>query len=66
MGLKDTTTGDTLCDRDRPILLESISFMEPVISMAIEPKTVVDQERLIGFTGKTRPGRSYSFGLGQR
>jgi elongation factor G len=46
MGLKDTTTGDTLCDKDKPILLESISFMEPVISMAIEPKTVIDQERL--------------------
>ncbi len=46
MGLKDTATGDTLCDKDRPILLESISFMDPVISMAIEPKTVLDQEKL--------------------
>jgi len=46
MGLKDTTTGDTLCDKGRPILLESISAMEPVISMAIEPKTVLDQEKL--------------------
>jgi elongation factor G len=46
MGLKDTATGDTLCDKDKPILLESISFMEPVISMAIEPKTVLDQEKL--------------------
>jgi elongation factor G len=46
MGLKDTTTGDTLCDAAKPIVLESISSMEPVISMAIEPKTVADQERL--------------------
>ncbi len=46
MGLKDTTTGDTLCDRGHPIILESISSMEPVISMAIEPKTVLDQEKL--------------------
>jgi elongation factor G len=46
MGLKDTTTGDTLCDAAKPIVLESISSMDPVISMAIEPKTVIDQERL--------------------
>ncbi len=46
MGLKDTATGDTLCNKDKPILLESISFMDPVISMAIEPKTVLDQEKL--------------------
>jgi elongation factor G len=46
MGLKDTTTGDTLCDGERPIVLESISFAQPVISMAIEPKTVLDQEKL--------------------
>jgi len=46
MGLKDTTTRDTLCDKGRPILLESISAMDPVISMAIEPKTVLDQEKL--------------------
>jgi elongation factor G len=46
VGLKDTTTGDTLCDKERPIILESISFAQPVISMAIEPKTVLDQEKL--------------------
>jgi elongation factor G len=46
MGLKDTMTGDTLCDRNKPILLESISLMEPVISMAIEPRTALDQEKL--------------------
>jgi len=46
MGLKDTMTGDTLCDKEKPILLESISLMEPVISMAIEPRTALDQEKL--------------------
>jgi len=45
-GLKFVTTGDTLCDLEQPILLESISFPEPVISMAIEPKTQADQDRL--------------------
>ncbi|CAM3932312.1 elongation factor G [Helcobacillus massiliensis] len=46
IGLKDTTTGDTLCDPSNPIVLESMSFPEPVISMAIEPKTKGDQEKL--------------------
>ena len=46
VGLKDTTTGETICDEDHPIALESIRFPEPVISMAIEPKTKADQERL--------------------
>src|SRR5947209_9625022 len=46
VGLKVTTTGDTLCDEAHPILLESISFPEPVISVAIEPKTKVDQDKL--------------------
>jgi len=46
VGLKATTTGDTLCDEAHPILLESITFPEPVISVAIEPKTKVDQEKL--------------------
>lgn len=46
VGLKDTTTGDTLCDEGNPILLEQISFPEPVISLAIEPKTKSDQEKL--------------------
>ena len=47
MGLKKTTTGDTLCDEERPILLESIEFYKPVISMAIEPRAVGEQEKLI-------------------
>jgi len=46
VGLKDTGTGDTLCDETKPIVLEKISFPEPVISLAIEPKTTQDQEKL--------------------
>lgn len=46
VGLKDTTTGDTLCDLNHPLLLESMRFPEPVISVAIEPKTKADQEKL--------------------
>ena len=46
VGLKDTTTGDTLCDAAHPIILESIQFPEPVIFVAIEPKTKADQEKL--------------------
>src|SRR5579885_607064 len=46
VGLKETGTGDTLCDESKPIVLEQITFPEPVISLAIEPKTKSDQERL--------------------
>ena len=46
IGLKDTTTGDTLCDPTHPIVLESMTFPEPVIEVAIEPKTKADQEKL--------------------
>src|SRR5438445_628923 len=46
VGLKSTTTGDTLADESHPILLESITFPEPVISVAIEPKTKADQDKL--------------------
>jgi len=46
VGLKYTTTGDTLCVEDKPVILESIEFPEPVISIAIEPKTKADQEKL--------------------
>ncbi|HKZ71838.1 MAG TPA: elongation factor G [Nitrospirota bacterium] len=46
VGLKNTTTGDTLCDKDNPIILERIEFPEPVIAIAIEPKTKVDQEKM--------------------
>ena len=47
LGLKETTTGDTLCDEAHPILLEPIEFYEPVISQAIEAKTPADQEKLL-------------------
>jgi elongation factor G len=46
VGLKYTTTGDTLCPEDHPVILESIEFPEPVISIAIEPKTKADQDKL--------------------
>jgi len=46
IGLKLTTTGDTLCEPDRPIVLESMTFPEPVIAVAIEPKTRADEEKL--------------------
>jgi len=46
VGLKDTSTGDTLCDENRPIVLESMQFPEPVIDVAIEPKTKADQEKM--------------------
>ncbi len=47
MGLKTSTTGDTLCDPEAPIVLESIEFYKPVISVAVEPRTVGDQDKLI-------------------
>jgi elongation factor G len=46
VGMKATTTGDTLCDPEHPVLLESITFPEPVISIAVEPKTKADQEKM--------------------
>ena len=46
VGLKDTTTGDTLCDEKKPIILESMEFPEPVIEIAIEPKTKAGQEKM--------------------
>lgn len=46
VGLKDVTTGDTICDPKSPVILESMSFPEPVISVSIEPKTKTDQEKL--------------------
>jgi elongation factor G len=52
VGLKSVTTGDTICDDKHPILLESMDFPEPVISLAIEPKTKADQEKLGQGLGK--------------
>ena len=46
LGLKNTFTGETLCDRSNPIVLENIDFPEPVISLAIEPKTTLDQDKM--------------------
>ncbi len=46
VGLKESSTGETLCDADHPLLLETMEFYEPVISMAVEPKTHADQEKL--------------------
>ena len=46
VGMKHTTTGDTLCDPEKPVVLETITFPEPVISIAIEPKTKADQEKM--------------------
>ena len=46
VGLKDTTTGDTLCDMDAPVILESIEFPEPVIQVAVEPKSKADQDKM--------------------
>ena len=57
VGLKDTRTGDTLCDEKKPILLENISFPEPVISIAIEPKTKADQDKLSSALVKARQRR---------
>ena len=52
VGLKETSTGDTICDENAPIVLETITFPEPVISMAIEPKARADQDRLIDAMAK--------------
>jgi elongation factor G len=52
VGLKHTTTGDTLCDPSDPVLLEAMSFPAPVISVAIEPKTKADQDKLTQALGK--------------
>src|SRR5437899_1669381 len=46
VGLRSVTTGDTICDKDKPIVLETMSFPEPVIAVAIEPKTKADQEKM--------------------
>ncbi|AJI46844.1 elongation factor G [Francisella philomiragia] len=52
IGLKDVTTGDTLCDLDKPVILERMDFPEPVISVAVEPKTKADQEKMSIALGK--------------
>jgi elongation factor G len=52
MGLKRTTTGDTLCDEQKPILLEPIQFNDPVISVAVEPKSIQDHDKLLDALSK--------------
>ena len=52
VGLKDTTTGDTLCDESHPVVLERMEFPEPVISVAVEPKTKADQEKMANALAK--------------
>lgn len=52
VGLKTVSTGNTFCDRDHPIVLEKMSFPEPVVSVAIEPKTKTDQDKLTGSLSK--------------
>ena len=52
VGLRDATTGDTICSKSEPIVLEAISFPEPVIAVSIEPKTKADQEKLARSLGK--------------
>ena len=60
VGMKYTTTGDTLCDPEKPVVLESITFPEPVISIAIEPKTKADQEKM-GIALKKLAGEDPTF-----
>jgi elongation factor G len=58
-GLKETTTGDTLCDKQEPVVLETMTFPDPVIEIAVEPKTKGDQEKMSRVCSvwppKTRP-----------
>jgi elongation factor G len=78
VGLKNTTTGDTLCDPQNPIVLEAITFPEPVISLRIEPKTKNDQEKLgmalkrlseedptFRVTGNSDTGETIIWGMGE-
>lgn len=78
VGLKNTTTGDTLCDPEHPIVLETITFPEPVINLRIEPKTKADQEKLglslkrladedptFRITGNSETGETIIWGMGE-
>ncbi|OGM91224.1 translation elongation factor G [Candidatus Wolfebacteria bacterium RIFCSPHIGHO2_01_FULL_48_22] len=78
VGLKNTTTGDTLCDPEHPITLETITFPEPVINLRIEPKTKADQEKLglslkrladedptFRVTGNSETGETIIWGMGE-
>ena len=63
VGLKNTTTGDTLCDENHPVILESMEFPEPVIRVAIEPKTKAGQEKMGYRSGQAGRGRPHLQGL---
>ena len=62
-GLKEARTGDTLCDPNKPVILEKMEFPEPVIEIAIEPKSKADQEKLGVALGEAGRGRSVVPGL---
>ena len=62
VGLKYTKTGDTLADEDHPLLLESMEFPEPVISVALEPKSRDDVDKLSKRSRPTTQGRSFAEG----
>ena len=68
VGLKNTITGDTLCDEIKPIMLEAINFPEPVIELAVEPKTKADQDKMAialqRLARRTRPSASAATGDG--
>ena len=63
VGLKNTTTGDTLCDEKHPVILESMEFPEPVIRVAIEPKTKAGQEKMDCRSGQAGRGRPHLQGV---
>jgi len=68
VGLRDTTTGDTLCDADRPIVLESMQFPEPVIAVAVEPKSRADEDKLATALAKLaeeETGQTLIAGMGE-
>ena len=58
VGLKDVTTGETLCAIDKPIVLEKMDFPDPVIEVAVEPKTKVDHEKIGSSSRQISPRRS--------
>ena len=59
VGFKITTTGDTICDEQHPVILESMEFPEPVIELAIEPKTKAGQDKMGDGSGKAGRRRPY-------
>ena len=62
VGFKDIRTGDTLCDEDAPIVLESMEFPDPVIGIAVEPKTQKDLDKLSNGLAKLRSDYYFRYG----